>query len=748
MEFYELGRCVENSEDILPLTASLISACQQNPYVEFIELREIADGSNRTEVIVIEVGDSTIRMNNPGQIKRREKFAITVDLQSSIPVIFRALRKDFPTMAHMYYVPHNTPKALCLYNVNWSTVEHHWTPEMFIQRLFWWLRESSELRLHRNDQPLEPLFYQSSYEVILPANFMEVFCRNGLCLTLEWVNYESNSHKILRAKVTKDTGNKEFFEGDFKCVKFFADPVESNSISNYPSTLAELSEKLGAEKFDRELYNSIYNLVPENGITAKQSGVERLFILVCIPRHLNGEFHRYDVIGYFLNVSFFELAKDFGVISHYAQNNKWHKIKLIGGVAVEDISSSIWKRHHLLPVEIRNSLNSEFARNISGIDASNACFNGIIAGVGALGGLLGQIWARGAWGQWCFVDPDYLNPHNLARHVGYDYMLGRPKAVVLQALTNDIYPHAETHSALHCSITDQNNELIMALEKASILVDVTASYNVPRELSVREDVPRVASLFLTPSGSSCVLLMEDSHRYLRAADIEAQYYRAILNSEWGNIHLTNHQGDIWVGGGCRDISVKLADDRLHLYAGVLAKQLRRRVDIQEAQACVWCVEEVTDAISSHEIKLYPVTRDIKSEWVVIYDEGLINKIRSIRLNALPCETGGILLGIVDTKSRTLHLVDALLPPNDSIASPVNFTRGIEGLSGALSSVHERTAGIVDYVGEWHSHPNGCSASPSSDDNQLITRLAETMRHDGLPVLMLIVSDTEISCTII
>lgn len=747
MEFYELGKSVEIGQEISPLTASLVKACRNNSAVEFIELRTIEDGSKRTEVIVIEVGDSTIRVNNPGKIKRREKFAITVDLQSSVPVVCRALRKDFPTMAHMYYSPPNTPKSLCLYNVSWSTVEHHWTPEMFIQRLFWWLRESSDLKLHRDDQPLEPLFYQSSYEVILPANYMDIFHKPGLCLTLQLVNHEYDRRHILQAKVVKDAENKASDGINLKCVKFFADPIESDSISNYPATLRELSEKLGSEKFDKVLYDSINDLIPENGISAKQRSEQRLFILVCIPRNQNGQLHRYDLIGYVLDVSFFEFAKNLGIISYLAQDSKWYRTPLIGGGA-GDTSNTPWKSYSLLPVEIRNCLDSEFARNISGIDANTASFNGILAGVGALGGLLAQIWTRGAWGQWCFVDPDYLNPHNLVRHVGYDSMLGLPKVAVLQTLTHAIYPHNEAHSALHCSITDQNNKLTSALKKASILVDVTASYNVPRELSLREDIPRVVSLFLTPSGSSCVLLMEDLHRHLRAADIEAQYYRAILNSEWGDNHLANHKGDIWVGGGCRDISVRLADDRLHLYAGVLAKQLRRRVEMQEAQACAWCIEEATDAISCHEIRIYPVTRVVKDGWTVVYDEGLLNKIRAARLNALPCETGGVLLGIVDTKSRTLQLVDTLPPPNDSVASPTNFTRGKEGLSDALLSVHKRTAGIVDYVGDWHSHPNGCGASPSSDDNQLIAKLAETMSQDGLPALMLIVSDTEISITVI
>nr|WP_228718854.1 hypothetical protein [Klebsiella pneumoniae] len=46
-----------------------------------------------------------------------------------------------------------------------TAVERNWTPERFIERIFWWLRESAEQRLHREDQPLEQLFYMSPYQL-------------------------------------------------------------------------------------------------------------------------------------------------------------------------------------------------------------------------------------------------------------------------------------------------------------------------------------------------------------------------------------------------------------------------------------------------------------------------------------------------------------------------------------------------------------------------------------------------------
>jgi hypothetical protein len=55
----------------------------------------------------------------------------------------------------------------------------------------------------------------------------------------------------------------------------------------------------------------------------------------------------------------------------------------------------------------------------------------------------------------------------------------------------------------------------------------------------------------------------------------------------------------------------------------------------------------------------------------------------------------------------------------------------------------RTAGIVGYVGEWHSHPRGHSANPSPDDLIQLAELSLGMHADGLPALQLIVGESDI-----
>ncbi len=70
-------------------------------------------------------------------------------------------------------------------------------------------------------------------------------------------------------------------------------------------------------------------------------------------------------------------------------------------------------------------------------------------------------------------------------------------------------------------------------------------------------------------------------------------------------------------------------------------------------------------------------------------------------------------------------------------------RGQEGQIEAIADVHSRTARVVDYVGESHSHPDWCAARPSADDQKLLDTLRRQMSAAGLPALMVIAGRDEV-----
>jgi integrative and conjugative element protein (TIGR02256 family) len=113
-------------------------------------------------------------------------------------------------------------------------------------------------------------------------------------------------------------------------------------------------------------------------------------------------------------------------------------------------------------------------------------------------------------------------------------------------------------------------------------------------------------------------------------------------------------------------------------------------------------------------------------------------------SSLSNETGGILLGYFDYKIKALYLVEALAAPPDSKEEKVSFIRGKSGMPEMLTECFHRTANIVQYIGEWHSHPDGVSPTQSSDDVNLLKHLSESMAPEGASPVIAIVGERSIN----
>lgn len=741
IEYFELGEArPDMAEDSLyPHTQALLKALRACPFTDVREIRFDLPSKGKSDYVVIDAGDGTVDSGNSAGIRRRERLAIGINPDFRVPILVYTLRKNFPALSHQHPRTLDGPRPLCLYDHAWSTIERSWTPERFIARMFWWLRESAVFKLHRDDQPLEQLFYMSPFELILPSNYTDYSKPSGKTLTILEVDQRAKMDRgqpiILKAVPTASGDSSK----GMKTISVFVSPVESTTLVTFPDTLGDLQDQLASwgSGLYEQLHHTVFEAIADGVAPVKGTG-EGIIIMVWIPRIRKGEAERFDVKGYMLNYSLFELASALDILGLPDQTGRRQRVRILG-----EYSSSEWRSFTLMPVEIRTALTPRAARDISGTPEDESNFNGILAGVGALGSVLADLWIRQSWGQWTFVDPDRLLPHNLCRHTAFDGYVGWPKAAVVRELAAAAFPDWDPPKAIATSILAEGEETGSALHSAELVVDVTTTFDVPRELARKDDAPRAVSLFITPSGLSSVMILEDAKRSQRVDGLEGQYYRAILEQDWGLEHLAQHLGDRWVGGGCRDISVRMSNEFIHTHAGILSRQLRQSVAQPHARICVWNCDDQSGAVSAYEVAVARMLTAEAAGWTVKYDSALVEKIHASRNEALPNETGGAIVGVTDLKTRTIVIVDVLPTPPDSEASPSHFVRGVEGQAQAMADVHKRTAGIVDYVGEWHSHPDGCKAQPSSDDEHLLNTLHRKMSAEGLPAVMLIAGHEQV-----
>ena len=282
-----------------------------------------------------------------------------------------------------------------------------------------------------------------------------------------------------------------------------------------------------------------------------------------------------------------------------------------------------------------------------------------------------------------------------------------------------------------------------AVEKADLILDISASIPVARELmDFKNDKAKRVSAFLNPMGSDLIILAEDLKRTQTLDVIEMQYYKHLLNSPDLHNHLEMDKTGFRYSNSCRSVSSRIPQDYLGVHSGITSRMLKKLLESAESFAGVWSIDPESLEVKRYEIPLYDFKEKVINGWCIFIDECLLKKIITARKSKLPKETGGILIGSHDMVRKKIYLVDTILSPKDSEEYPHAYIRGIDGIEEELGKIKKVTAGNLDYVGEWHSHPEKCAIKPSKDDEVLFSWLSKHMRLMSRPPLMLIAGDND------
>ena len=260
--YYDWGGVNEPDYDQLDAIVKKVhQACLANSSCEVIELR--TDVERRSQSIIALFADGSFDADNPVGIHRVERLALTFCVDSEFCWEVRALRKDFPITSYQNHILRGEPRSLCLYIEPWESVERSWTPELFLKRIFWWLRATADGTIHGEDQPIEHLFFSSHLNVILPENHFH---------SEDYINKKLFFTSIEHEATITTTLVGSYRENENKpdtplCVPVFLllPSTEIGPIEGYPHTLGQLHDILEGKGSDiiNSLKESIASLVAE-----------------------------------------------------------------------------------------------------------------------------------------------------------------------------------------------------------------------------------------------------------------------------------------------------------------------------------------------------------------------------------------------------------------------------------------------------------------------------------------------------
>ncbi|MFZ2725841.1 MAG: ThiF family adenylyltransferase [Methylococcaceae bacterium] len=738
LEFYDVcGESISQELEKLVLVKAraVFKALAFHDEFKLIEIKVENLPSFRIEHLIVDVTADIIQYPK-NDINYTECLCLSFYESDNLQPSIKALRKSFPSVIHTNLTPLSSPKSLCIYNENWHTVQLTWTAMNFLNRISYWLAQTSRDTLHFEDQPLEPLLINPRYKVVISEH---LFNKQDECLVVAENIYDNGKSGVLilnSIEIKNTQGLREHLIKKgfnlFYALPLKGQPQQHGIIHNSPNTLNELNDFLKKAQIDllSELRKQIKKLYQDGNKNSFEN--DFIIVLLELPKLRNKNSNTAEVSDYkaFLIGKIKDVGLDIGVLIEQPSQG-----------IVLNILLDCKKNGEQTAIELLEpilSITPSISADFNSIIASDLDHQFAMIGAGALGSQILQHFVRMGYGQWLIIDDDDFLPHNVARHILNKNAIGWNKAEALSHVLNNVFD-SETVKSISDNFLTLNANQLEQINKVEAIIDVSTSLPVARKLALETKInARKLSVFVTPSGNDSVLLCEDSQEKITLDVLEAQYYRALINEPRLFNHLNGSQGTIRYGGGCREISSRIPQDSIALHASILSKQIRKSLAENKARISVWIANNDDGSVNSINIPIEQIIVKNKNGWIIIYDKGFVEKIKTLRESKLPNETGGVLIGFFDTQRKRAYIVDTLKSPKDSIETDSSYIRGKDGLADEVKKVQTLTANIVDFMGEWHSHPNSANISPSEDDKNLLEHHKALMRNDGLPAIILIV----------
>ena len=728
-DFFDVpGHLVSPSQLKIPKARELALALEAGrlEYAKLIESKVSENG----EVVVFDV-EVEIPQLRVHPIQPRERLSVTFEPTDKRIPKTEALRCDFPQVPHLNLHLQEFPRSLCIYAERYESVKRRWTAARFVQNIRDWLALTAKGKLHQTDQPLEPVLLDFSGSITIPSDLGAHDETPDLLWVTKPMIPTTDDKPFLIAQRQAPSQN----DPDFLVSVHRSPPHVHGVINRYPATLGNLASMVHASGLDlledlRQRLKLWHQEIPNLRDL-------QVLILILFPRTRtkDGPEERVDPWTFWSMDSLHILGSKLGV---------WEKQGEKLGLLIPTDSTRKGGDISLGVLNTSYELTADLASRLNGC-LNNKKIDFAAIGQGALGSQVVLNLARSCFGgTWTLIDNDILMPHNLARHVLFKEFIGSPKADGVAMLANEIVSDFKSFSPLRVDILSpgsQEQSLRDALQKSAVILDMSASVSVARRLSIDiKEGGRRISLFLSPTGEDLILLAEDRDRETTLDAIEMQYYRSVLTDQRLEDHLKPKEGQQRYGQSCRDLTFTLPQNLVSMHAAIGAAALQNLIDLPQASITIWRSDTYRN-LQCINVSPKPVIRIEKEDWTIVTDEGLLERLFFFRKERLPNETGGVLLGAFDVERRLIYITHSLLSPPDSLELSTGYIRGCRGLNEALIEVGKNTNEMMEYIGEWHSHPPSSGTAPSNYDFQLFKWLAETMSRDGLPAVMIIVGDT-------
>lgn len=371
-----------------------------------------------------------------------------------------------------------------------------------------------------------------------------------------------------------------------------------------------------------------------------------------------------------------------------------------------------------------------------------------IIGVGALGSEIADSLGKAGIGKIKLYDNQEIKAPNPVRHLAGLDQVGLPKVAAVAKIISDHNPFVQigvTVSNVNTvDLNDCFNDHSIAI--SSMAEDNTEGYLNERALISNKTVyyaralrgAKAARIFRVIPGKDacfhCLELYRDERKEI-----------IIVPEDETLPTLKNECNNPIRAASAADLKLISA-----LTSRILLDELQQ--GFGEKNHWIWSTEKLgsiepfqmhSQFIEPHP-KCYYCNHEKKSK--VIVTQVVLKLMQTLISENPKVETGGVLAGYVD-ESGDVVVTHASEPGPKAIKLATKFEKDIEFCQKFLDDLFYETEKHIEYVGEWHSHPNERN-QPSGTDIKSLTQIAYQKEYlTDMPLMIIFSNAGEPSCTI-
>lgn len=645
----------------------------------------------------------------------REPVVIEVSISEphdEVPLAYPD-RKDFPydKFPHVNYPQDGMPPSLCLTRVDAKEWYAEISFRQYVKTLINWLNDAANERLIKAESgdQYEPFRLPDNvrWHLLRGYDFDNFIEKSVQDLTLYFDTNLFEDTEVGIFYTNEPTYDKEGLTINLSKSNAV---VERYWYIETPSTIDDLFSILSARNYKLDV-----NVLRENLCKHKQ--IKRLFVSFSVlrPTQVIGKHSQVDTICYTLDADAIRKGDNYAKVET---------------VAILDL------------------ITPQYAAWLSKTQEETFCTNILIIGQGAVGSAITDLLYRNGFYSLTLCDNDVFKPHNVCRHIISDGSSFAKKAELMSSHLKKMFLGIDNVNIITEDIVKfaKNNYL----NQYDLIIDASASNRVMYaldELAIKIPIIRVCLSNEGKVGMVYVRTEDDA----KLQEFYYQILREALNREeqvaddialWLKSDSVSTLDRIRIGEGCHSVTMQMGYNKVVAHCS-LAVSIIKNYNCNENN--LYLSFSDYDYEGSMYTEQFTVPKFLtvncnKAGWNVRIPSDLMNKIIIETKKRNQNETGGYLMGIVNEKRRTVHVLATFIP-DDSKRSRCSLTLGTKGWKDYYEMCKKQTSDQFVYLGDWHSHPHG-SVERSKTDVDTFARLKPEL--DGIGVCLITTGNIHIA----